>query len=382
MIVFRSLATELAELQAFAMLPNDECYNFTNRECKKLRLKGLKNRLKQVFLLPGVAAPFRRLIAGSAVIFMLHRFQVPELGIEGNSPHNLRTALVGLRKRKYRFASLVDILRSLEQGADLSGTVGFTIDDGYWEQGLVAGPVFAEFDCPVTTFLCTGFLDGQLWFWWDRIEYIFLNTKLTSLQIRSSTFQAEYEWQTDEERSRCQAEFTEACKEMSVSDIQLCIEALASVAGVELPKDPPRRYAPLTWDQARECERHGMTFGPHTLTHSILSRTSDAQSEAEILKSWMRLRQELKSPAPVFCYPNGQAQDFGAREFDLIRKAGMLGAVTGCTGGYASAAQFRETPEARFKVGRFSMPSDLADVLQYVNGVYQFKAGFRGKPAE
>lgn len=33
--------------------------------------------------------------------------------------------------------------------------------------------MFAEFDCPFTTFLTTGFLDRTLWFWWDRIEYVF-----------------------------------------------------------------------------------------------------------------------------------------------------------------------------------------------------------------
>src|SRR5664279_1968910 len=159
---------------------------------------------------------------------------------------------------------------------------------------------------------------------------------------------------------------------MPDSDKHLCIEALATVAVVELPKDPPRRYAPLTWEQARACEQHGMTFGPHTLTHPILSRTSDAQAEFEITQSWMRLRQELKNPAPVFCYANGQAEDFGTREFVVLEKTGMLGAVTG-GGGYPVATRFKATPEARFKVGRFSMPPDLADVLQYVNGVYQFK---------
>ena len=58
-------------------------------------------------------------------------------------------------------------------GPPLNRAVAFTIDDGYVEQATVAAPVFAEFDCPVTTFVTSGFLDRALWFWWDQIEYVF-----------------------------------------------------------------------------------------------------------------------------------------------------------------------------------------------------------------
>ncbi len=30
----------------------------------------------------------------------------------------------------------------------------------------------------------------------------------------------------------------------------------------------------MSWDQARLCEERGMTFGPHTVTHPILSRAA------------------------------------------------------------------------------------------------------------
>lgn len=56
----------------------------------------------------------------------------------------------------------------------------------------------------------------------------------------------------------------------------------------------------MTWEQARGCEQMGMTFGPHTVTHPILSRTTDAQANDEITESWKRVREELNSPVSVF----------------------------------------------------------------------------------
>ena len=35
----------------------------------------------------------------------------------------------------------------------MHGAVVFTMDDGYFDQATVGGAIFAEFDCPVTTFV-------------------------------------------------------------------------------------------------------------------------------------------------------------------------------------------------------------------------------------
>ena len=39
--------------------------------------------------------------------------------------------------------------------------VAFTIDDGYFDQGHIAGPIFAEFDCPATIFTVRRFYRRQ-----------------------------------------------------------------------------------------------------------------------------------------------------------------------------------------------------------------------------
>ncbi|HSH59351.1 MAG TPA: polysaccharide deacetylase family protein [Acidimicrobiales bacterium] len=106
------------------------------------------------------------------------------------------------------------------------------------------------------------------------------------------------------------------------------IENLAGAANVVLPRQPESPNLPMTWDQARSLERSGVTFGPHTVTHPILSHVSDEAAEYEIAESWRRLGQELDHPLPLFCYPNGRLVDFGGREIEIAKELGMNGTVT------------------------------------------------------
>jgi peptidoglycan/xylan/chitin deacetylase (PgdA/CDA1 family) len=156
------------------------------------------------------------------------------------------------------------------------------------------------------------------------------------------------------------------------------IERLAAAAHVELPERPPRQYAPMTWDQVRDLERRGMRFGPHTVTHPILTRTSADESRREIADSWRRLREEAEHPVPVFCYPNGQVGDYGDREISVLRGLGFTGAVVG-TIGYADAPAFRASPEGPFRVRRFGYPHELTLLAQSVSGLERISRLVRGQ---
>jgi peptidoglycan/xylan/chitin deacetylase (PgdA/CDA1 family) len=121
----------------------------------------------------------------------------------------------------------------------------------------------------------------------------------------------------------------------------------------------------------------GMTFGAHTVTHPVLSRTTPEAAEYEITESWTRLRAELRKPVPIFCYPNGGWEDFGNREIAVLRRLGFVGAVVG-EPGYASALTFQRDEDNCFKVQRFGLPDELPHMIQYVSGVERFKQLLRG----
>jgi peptidoglycan/xylan/chitin deacetylase (PgdA/CDA1 family) len=325
-----------------------------------------------------VTAPFRWLLRERATIFMLHRFALPELGVWGDQPEQLRSGLAYLRRHGHVLISLEEIFQRLSQGTPLPRrAVAFTIDDGYFDQVEIAAPIFAEFDCPVTTFVCTGFLDRELWMWWDRIEYVLRRTEHRDLQVQLGQQTWTGSWSDSAERLRLQSDFTERCKALPDAEKQAAIEQLAKAAEVALPAEAPAEYAPMSWEDLRRAERGGMSFAPHTVTHPVLSRTPDQQARREIELSRDRLASEAAGPEAVFCYPNGQRGDFGSREFRILGELGFLGAVVGYLG-HASPGDFHSEPDARFCVRRYSYPSDLPGLIQCVTGIERFKSMLRG----
>ena len=307
---------------------------------------------------------------------MLHRFTDFERGVIGSEAAQLRRTLQYLIRHNYECVGLAEVFHRLAgEGPPVDGAVAFTIDDGYVEQASVAAPIFAEFECPVTTFLSTGFVDRALWFWWDQIEYVFRHANRRSLHVELDGTLS-YRWETDVELARSQADFIRRCKLAPPSDIPSAIGLLARAAEVEIPRRPPPQYAPMTWDQVRECERSGMTFGPHSVTHPILRRANEDQARREIADSWSRLQAEVGQPLPVFCYPNGGWDDFGEREIAVLRQLGFLGAVVS-ESGYADAASFREEHDGPFTVPRFGLPDSGLHVIQYVSGAERVKRAVR-----
>lgn len=325
---------------------------------------------------PAVARLFRPLMRDQVTILMFHRFTDPERGTVGHDLAAIREGLAWLRRERFPILSLDQLFAGLAEGRTPPAGVVLTIDDGYVEQATVGAPIFAEFDAPVTTFLTSGFLDRQLWFWWDRIEYAFRHTSHTGLSLTLAGVPLQYQWSTAAGRQQAQADLTGRCKRLPDAEKHAVISALAAALEVELPILAPVEYAPMTWDQARAAERGGMTFGPHTETHPILSMTPDAQSARELELPWRRLGEELAHPVPVFCYPNGGPGDFGPREIEELRRLQIRGAVIGSPG-FESAARFRAGRDAPYLVPRFAWPEDRPNLVQYVSGVERFKDRLR-----
>lgn len=338
---------------------------------------GMKRKIQRALLsalaVPGVRGLLSPLRRGAGTVFMLHRLTDPESGAVGTDPAELRRTLEFLRRLGYPLVSVGELFRRLEGGDSTSEYgIAFTLDDGYAEQVRIAGPIFAEFDCPATVFLTTGFLDQELWQWWDRIEYAFETSRRKQISTRLGEQRLEYRWEHQQGRAAARDDFTERCKRVPNDEKLKAIERLAAAAEVELPSLAPARYAPMAWSEVRAWEARGFTFGPHTVTHPILSRTGDAQSREEIRGSWDRLRAMAGHPVPVFCYPNGQPEDLGVREVEAIRDIGLVGALTTSMGD-ASAAAYHARPENPYLVRRFPYPNDHRVAAHFASGAERLR---------
>lgn len=336
----------------------------------------LKRALLLPLHVPGVAEALAAATDTQATIFMLHRFSSPEDGVQGHAPAAVRAILSYLRKRRYNLISLQELFRCLRENELLRRAVAFTIDDGYFDHGSVAGRIFSAMDCPVTIFAVTGFLDGKIWLWWDQVQYICETSSRKTLTAKVGDEERAYTLDSVPARLAAAHDISSWCQDATHADREACIADLMRAADVEVPAAPPRRFAPLSWGEARQLEKRGVTFGPHTVTHPVLSSTSEEHARSEITTSWQRVSEELSHPVPVFCYPHGRRSDFGAREMDAVRCAGLWGAVRGYPGRFRVAG-FRQPP-AICSVPRFPFSDDLTDVLQCVSGLEAVKERLRG----
>ncbi|WP_437641666.1 polysaccharide deacetylase family protein [Sorangium sp. So ce854] len=331
--------------------------------------------LSDLLAVPWATRPFAPMMRGRASVLVLHRLADPDRGIVGLDPRVLRRALEFLRRERYPVVSLERIFRGLAgEEPPLDRAVAFTLDDGTADQADIAAPLFAEFDCPATLFVITDFLDGKQWCWWHRVEYVFEATRRRELRVALGGDHLVYRLDEPAARPRLARHFMERCKRVSEAEKLQGVARLAAAAEVELPARPPARYAPMSWDAARAWEARGIAFGPHSLTHPVLSRTDDAQSEREIAGSWARLSSEVRRPVPIFCYPNGHAgTDFGPREASTLRRLGFRGAVTNWPHDWVSAEDFRSSPDAPFAVPRIDFGADHRCFVHSVSGVWRTK---------
>jgi peptidoglycan/xylan/chitin deacetylase (PgdA/CDA1 family) len=340
----------------------------------------LKSMALQLLLVPGADSLFAPFARQCGVVFMLHRFRGPGYPPDGYDPAALRRALEYLRRRKYNLVSIDTLLRYTRDGRPVPDrSVAFTIDDGYADHAEMAAPIFADFDCPVTTFVTTGFLDEELWFWWDQIEFVFANSVLPTVLTQLGDSSLQYSVRSAAERAAATIDFVGRCKVIPNSLKLEAIERLAIAAEVRLPVKAPARYAPMTWNQLRACEARGMTFGPHTVTHPILSRVSDQQSHWELTESWRRLGEEARHPVPVFCYPNGGAADYSDREIATLTQMNFLGAVVGSAGFVSSGTTTARQPSL-FETRRFPFPDRISYLVQSVSGLERMKFMLRSEP--
>jgi len=332
-------------------------------------------------LTPLVSRPLSRLsrrwVNDATSIFALHRFTSTDLGITGHAPDRLRANLAYLRREGFALRSLEEFVRGTAAGSTHSRpSAVFTVDDGYSDFLNVALPIFAEFDCPVTVFVSTGVIDGEHWYWWDKLEYIFSNSPVAQQALTSLGWRPEQAMGTQPELVRRSRHLVDALVTVPEEVRGRVLEDLRMSMEVDVPVSPPPSFAPMTWTDIERCDATGIaTFGPHTISHPALPTTSDAQATREIIGSWERIQERVPSAVPVFCYPFGA---YSEREVGILSSSDMLGAVTvEPTYAQRSSSLAGGSRARSFSIPRFGYPDETIEFSQVVSGFEGLKAALR-----
>ena len=316
-------------------------------------------------------APVGRFAVGQGVpIFMLHR--VHNTNDTNDYEHAisaiyLRQCLNYLVENKYTFLSLNELVLALTSRQSLPNkSIVFTMDDGFEDQAKIAAPIFLEFNCPVTIFLITDMLDNKLWPWDDKVAYLINSCNRDSIDITICDENYHILLNSENAKHKARETIRNAIKAAPFNNLEKILSQLESATSLSIPVSAPVEYKAMTWDLAREYEKKGVDFGPHSMSHRILSKLDTESMQQEILGSWQRIRDELVSPKPVFCYPTGRYCDFGSREVKFLRESGFTGAVS------TIPAQVRQKLVNNYYVyglPRHGLPSTFHDFKMYCSWI-------------
>ena len=300
-----------------------------------------------------------RLLAGRGglrcMVLMLHRFADRERQPHGHDPQRLRTLLAHFRRNDIELLGLDDAVTCLIQTPErlTRPSVIFTVDDCYVDFQERGVPIFGEFDCPVTGFVVPEAVDGGLWFWWDKVQWAFRNTKVLhpSLRLGAGHF---FALGVGMNKAPLIEQMHEWLKQQTPSARDAAVLDLSTLLEVEIPALPPPEYRVMSWTDIRAAEQQGVRFGAHTLTHPVLSRCETSHAETEIRQSIVRLQREVTFPSQIFCYPVGRLQDFSARDMRTVEGAGMLGAVATIPD-VMTSAYLGQDPDWRWRIPRHGL---------------------------
>jgi len=344
----------------------------------------MKRFLKKLFVPILASRPVASLatrVFGSGIpIFLLHR--MAPAGQPGNGRTNaehLRRCLQYLVDNGYTFVSLEQLVVALRNKDPLPPkAVVFTMDDGYLDQAQIAAPLFIEFECPLTFFVITGMLDGDVWPWDAQVSWIIETASNPLLEVTIAGTPVSFALGTRNEKRLARHSIQNLLRERDAGVVPDIVLQLANSAGVDIPGTPPEAYLPMDWEMARQLETKGVRFAPHSVTHNIMSRVDEVSLKKEITESWATMQKQLRDPLKVFGYPSGRLIDFSNREIRALKDSGYLGAA-------ATTPEFVEpkgiSENNVFTLPRFALPESMDDFIQYCSWIEYAKGSRCKSPA-
>ena len=221
-------------------------------------------------------------------------------------------------KRHFEVVSLERGIKNIKTGSAAEKPfLALTIDDGFQDNYNLAWPLLKRYDVPATIFLATDFLDSGRPPWPTQLVEIL---ERTNCQEMSFPFCAKIANFAQKSLVVQQVKQLWSCLPPVERFSQL--SELRAHLGALMDLD----YPALKWNHVREMHKHGISFGSHTVYHSILpDAKNEVMEQEEVRNSKQRIEEELITPCDLFAYPDGKHDD---RTFQLVKSAGFVAAVT------------------------------------------------------
>lgn len=266
----------------------------------------------------------RKLTRSQVAILMYHRVSLKkdDWSYESLSPQAFESQMEYFC-REYEILSLDDLAQYILQGKNLPHkAVVITFDDGYRDNYLYAYPILKKHHIPATIFITTGHIGTGKLFWWDKVSYAIQHTEIEKLNLEEL---GSYLLQSAHDKSKVCSTIIERLKKLPEERKALLIEKLLAISGVELPSTDFSKKLILSWEEIREMNNDGISFGAHSVNHPILTNIPLEQAKWEIVQSKKDIYKNLGREVTAFSYPNG---NFSPEVAKFVKESGFTCAVS------------------------------------------------------
>jgi peptidoglycan/xylan/chitin deacetylase (PgdA/CDA1 family) len=300
----------------------------------------------------------RFLTRGHPRILMYHR--ITENGTKGTiSVTDFRKQMEMVRNN-FNPITLRDLISHADNASIPDYTVVVTFDDGYYDFAKYAYPILKELGIPVTLFVTTSFVNGDLWLWPDQIRYLIEQSSFDEIYLHQINSLVEIKAKPEDAWNS----IADYCLKLSNNDKASFLLDISRKLEVDLPTTPPFEYSPITWEQLRSMVGEGLDLGSHSCSHPILTKLDADDLRKEVEDSRRCIKNRLNITSNAFCYPNGQKTDFNDRVKDVVRRAGYR---------YAVAAFPSQDPlKDRWAINRYPMGPSYGSAEKTVFGITYF----------
>lgn len=283
----------------------------------------------------------KRYMRDHAVILMYHRVTPTGKGVPDYSPNGMAVTpgefAMQMRfiRAHYDVVPLSRVVAAVTAGEKLPANMCVvTFDDGWRDVYQYAFPLLKELAIPATVFLTTGYAGGTAWAWQERTRFMMAQVfgarqsvlgRHDARSVRDELDAIGMAALLTMRENRLRPFVLEAIRTLEARDVadrQESIERLEKVA--VLVMDAPARPF-MSWSEALEMSRQGVTFESHTVSHPVLPALPDDEACREIERSVTEIRDAIGKEPRYLAYPYGKCDQ---RIVDLARKQKIHGACT------------------------------------------------------
>jgi hypothetical protein len=173
--------------------------------------------------------------------------------------------------------------------------------------------------------LPTGYIDNKVGFWVERLEYSIHNSAVKRLKLNILDNDFDFLLNTNVEREMAYRTILGHLKNglifLKIEEaVQLICDRLGFLLLDIIRENEDYRF--LTWEEVKEMEACGISFGAHTVNHVNLTYEDMESVQWEIMSSKAEIEKQLGKECIAFCYPFGRS-GYSSKIEGLLKDAGF-----------------------------------------------------------